>query len=247
MRSFLRSTFLATCLIAVAAAPAPAPTSTADDTDFLFRLGMLEGHLMVGHDLSDAKKYGLSLPHFGHPVRELYDDISDYIDKRHLAPFDTQLIKLEAAMAAAPGTPATEAMYQQTIAAVHAARDTVPKTLRDSVPAMIKVCADTIDAASGEYGESLDRGQVVVLVEYHDSRGFISYVQQELDDLKRNHPASLDQDTLAKFQSVLTRAQWIVDPLIPSPQPRASVGQYRTIAGQAEEVSKSYTATVAAR
>ena len=72
-------------LMAMSVPAAPASAAAPDDTDFLFRLGMLEGHLMVGHDLLAAGKPGLALPHFGHPVRELYDDISDYV-AAHLSP-----------------------------------------------------------------------------------------------------------------------------------------------------------------
>jgi hypothetical protein len=36
---------------------------------------------------------------------------------------------------------------------------------------------------------------------------------------------------------VLAKAQWIVDPLMPQPTPRASVGQYRTIASEAASVT----------
>ena len=244
MRNLL---FSAACLALLAGAPARAadPTQVSfqtaakpspADVDFLFRLGMLEGHMMVGHDLLAAHRNALALPHFGHPVRELYEDVADYITAHRIAPFDVQLIRLEAAVASDPNGPATETLYQQTLATVHAARETVPAALRNSVPEMIRVCADTIDAASGEYGEALDRGQVVTLVEYHDSRGFISYVAQELEELKRTHSAAMDQDTLGKFQAVLARAQWIVDPLIPSPQPRASVSQYRAVASQAASI-----------
>lgn len=96
------------CLVAVAAlagsasaspllprpATLPGPVRQADahlgeaanDTDFLFRLGMLEGHLMVGHELLSADQTALALPHFGHPVRELYDDIGPYLDQHHFPP-----------------------------------------------------------------------------------------------------------------------------------------------------------------
>ncbi len=234
MRHALPTLLLAGALLA----PASAPRAAAPDaTDFLFRIGMLEGHLIVGHDLIAAGRDGLALPHFGHPVRELYDDIEDYVAANHITPFDTKLIKLEAAVAGAPHSPATEALYQDAIRTVQQARLTAPAALRDSVPSMIKICADTIDAAAGEYGESLNRGRVDVLVEYHDSRGFISWVAQEADALTRAHADPASQTLLARFRSVLAKAQWIVDPLMPQPTPRASVGQYRTIASEAASVT----------
>ncbi|MBV9786477.1 MAG: hypothetical protein JO264_21965 [Acidisphaera sp.] len=212
--------------------------SAGDDTDFLFRLGMLEGHLIVGHDLLQAGRPQLALPHFGHPVRELYDDIADYVQTHHIAPFDTQLIRLEAAVARAPTSPDTEKQYQAIIATVHAARQVAPQALRDSIPEMIKICSETIDAASGEYGSSLDHGRVEVIVEYHDSRGYISYVQQEVDRLAQSYPDAADQGILARFKAVLAKAQWIVQPLLPDPQPRASVGQYRAVAAEAAAIAR---------
>jgi hypothetical protein len=234
MRNVLPALFLAGALVAPNAAPRAA---TPDATDFLFRIGMLEGHLMVGHDLIAAGRDGLALPHFGHPVRELYDDIEDYVAANHIPAFDTKLIKLEAAVAGSPHSAETEALYQDAIRTVQQARLTAPAALRDSVPSMIKICADTIDAAAGEYGESLNRGRVDVLVEYHDSRGFISWVAQEADALARAHGDPASQTLLARFRSVLAKAQWIVDPLMPQPTPRASVGQYRTIASEAASVT----------
>src|ERR1700758_1406740 len=66
--------------------------SESDDTDFLFRLGMMEGHLIIGHELLQANQIALAVPHFGHPVRELYDDVGPYLDQHHFPAFDKQLI-----------------------------------------------------------------------------------------------------------------------------------------------------------
>ena len=230
-----RRALLAGAALALSALPARA--GAPDDTDFLFRLGMLEGHLMVGHDLIKANQNGLALPHFGHPVRELYDDIEDYVAAKHIKPFDTQLIKLEAAVASAPQSPQTEVLYQATIKTLHDARLVAPASIRDSVPSMIRICSDTIDSAAGEYGESMNRGKIDVVVEYHDSRGFISYVAQAAADLAASHPDPASQAMLARFKVALSKAQWIVDPLLPPPTPRASVGQYRTVAAEAASVT----------
>lgn len=244
---------LAACIGALGgAAPVPLPplpqavirvdapySAAASDMDFLLRMGMLEGHLIVGHDLLLAKQAPLALPHFGHPVRELYDDVSDYLDARHFPAFDTQLVKLEAAVAAAPYAPETEAKYQAAIATVHKARELAPASLRASVPAMIKVCADTLDAASGEYSGALEKGRIQSLIEYHDSRGYVSWVSQFVDSLFATHTDPASRETLDRMKLVLAKAQWIVDPLLPAPMPRASVGQYRAVASEAAALTKN--------
>jgi hypothetical protein len=212
--------------------------TASGDFDFLFRLGMLEGHLMVGHELLQAHQPALALPHFGHPVRELYDDISGYLQQKNFPAFDKQLATLEAAVGGAPDSPATEAQYQAAIVTLHKARELAPADLRASLPEMINVCANTIDAASGEYGEALERGRVAVIVEYHDSRGYLEYVAQQVKDLKAVHRDPQSQALLDRFDAVLAKAQWIVGDLLPAPTPRASVGTYREIASEARDVAR---------
>jgi hypothetical protein len=229
-------THLAAVLLLLGAGNAWA--STEADTDYLFRLGMMEGHLIVGHEILAAGKPELAIPHFGHPVRELYDDIADHLADHRFPPFDKQLIGLEATVTAAPKGPGTEKQYQAAIGTIHKAREIVPAQVRDSVPDMIGVCANTIDAAAGEYGQAINQGRVDSLVEYHDSRGYISAVAQEVDRLQGTHKDSADQGLIARFKAVLGKAQWIVEPLMPAHPPRASIAQYRTVAAEAANVAR---------
>lgn len=236
MRRLLSAASIAALLLA--AVPASAATDAEEDTEFLFRLGMLQGHLMVGHDLLKAGKTKLALPHFGHPVRELYDDVKDYLNAKKAEPFDTALIDLEASATRDPDGAETEAKYQAVIGDIEKARDTVPAPIRQSVPTMIEVCADTIDAAAGEYGEAMNKGRIDDVVEYHDSRGFISYVQQEVAQLSAAHSGDADAGLIGRFKTVLAKAGDIVSPLIPPETPKTSVSDYRAIAEQARAVAK---------
>lgn len=209
----------------------PARAAPPDPVDFLFRIGMMEGHLMIGRELLDANQPSLALPHYGHPVRELYDDIAPWLEANHVARFDTALVRLEAAAATAPAAPATRALHDEVIAALHAARATAPAALRESIPAMIRICADTVDAAAGEYGQAVNRGRIDSPVEYHDSRGYLAYVETQLTAMR---PVTPEQTALVSgFSAVLAKARWIVAPLLPPDPPRASVTQYRAIAAEA--------------
>lgn len=245
---------LALCAVTGTAAAAPiavapgAPASSSavkvdfrfgnanDDATFLFRLGMLEGHLMVGRELLQAKQPALAMPHFGHPVRELYDDFSDYLEAKKFPAFDAQLAELEATVRRAPDSAEAEAKYQGVIAVIHKARELAPASVRDSVPEMIKICSNTMEAASHEYGGALDKGRIAAVVEYHDSRGYLEYVAQQVDELRKGHPEAAGM--LDRFKGVLAKAQWIVDPLLPGPTPRASVSTYRGLAEEAAELTK---------
>jgi hypothetical protein len=208
----------------------------ADDAGFLFRLGLMEGHLIIGRELNQAGRPKLGLPHFGHPVRELYDDVSDYLAAKKVQPFDRQLIELEALAARGAG-PAFDAKYDLVIAALHRAREAAPAAMRASVPAMIRICADTVEAAAGEYGEAIERGRIEALVEYHDSRGFLSYLDQELERLDANADGA-GKSLIARFRTVLAKAHEIVAPLIPPDRPIKSVADYRAIASEAKQVAK---------
>jgi hypothetical protein len=244
-----RATTLATLIVAAislaitspvpaAHAAEPASAKPSDDFDFLFRLGMLEGHLLVGHELVQAKQVALALPHYGHPVKELYDDISSYLTAKKFPAFDKNLIALEAAVTAAPTAPDTEAQYRAVIATVHKARALAPADIRASLPTMIKVCADTIDAASGEYGEAIEQDRIAQLVEYHDSRGYLEYVAQQVRELKSAHPDAPSQALLDRFSAVLAKAQAIVGNLLPAPTPKATLAEYRGIAAEATAIAK---------
>lgn len=228
-----RATLLITTLLAAQAARADA----GEDTDFLFRLGMMEGHLIIGHELLAAGRTEMAVPHFGHPVRELYDDLSPYVAAKHLVPFDTQLLRLEAAVAGSPRALETEALYAETIRILHQARLATPESVRASVPQMIRICADTIDAAAGEYGESVNDGKIDALVEYHDSRGYLTETARQVETLAAAHPDPASQSTIARFKTVLAKAQWIVEPLVPAAEPRASVADYRAVATEAGAVA----------
>ncbi len=220
----------------LAFAPSLARATDPDPVDFLFRMGMLEGHLMVGRELIDAGQARLALPHFGHPVSELYDDIRPWLEARNLPAFDVPLVRLEAAVASAPEAPATLALYDQVVATVHQARLSAPQAMRDSIPQMIRICSDTVDAAAGEYGQALNRGKIDGLVEYHDSRGYLSFIAQEVDRMTALAVAD-DNGLVSRFAAVLTRARWITEPLMPVGEPRATVGQYRIVAADAAKVA----------
>lgn len=234
-------------LALAAALSAPALTSAAplpvqlaanqqDDANFLFLLGLMEGHLTVGHELLQANKVKLGQPHFGHPVRELYDDLKDYLTAKRVPQFEEQLVELEAAVEAAPTAPATEAKFKAVIASIHQARAATPAAIRESVPEMIRICADTIEAASGEYGEAIDKGRIANLPEYHDSHGFIAYVAQQVGELEKSHPTGEDANLIGRFKAVLAKAQGMVGALLPPERPQNSVADYRAVAHEAHSL-----------
>ena len=215
---------------------AAAAISNEDHAELLFKLGLLEGHLMVGRELIEANQPRLALPHFGHPVRELYDDIQGELKRRGVTGFDGELIALEAMVAGKPRDPATMAKYDSVIRIIGAVRATVPSGLLDSERFMLGVLGEVATIASEDYSESIEGGRIEKPVEYHDSRGYLLYASQELKRLE-GRPDLLGSPRLAAARARLADMQAIVGPLLPPERPIKSVGAYKAIVGQFKQAA----------
>jgi hypothetical protein len=205
---------------------ADAGISQADHAEVMFKLGLLQGHLMIGRALIEAGQQTLALPHFGHPVRELYDDISGDMTKRGLSQFDGELIALEALAAGKPGDPAMLAQYDKVLRIMDAVRATVPSELRDNVPFMTGVLGEVSVVAGEDYNESVEDGRITKPVEYHDSRGYLLYAAQELTRLE-GRPELKSDARLAAARAGITELQGIVAPLLPPEVPIRTVAQFK--------------------
>jgi len=211
--------------------------STEDQAEFLFKLGLLEGHLVIGKALLDIDQPRAALPHFGHPVRELYDDIHDALPARGLADFDTDLIALEAMVAAKPGDPATTAKFDAVMGIVAAARASVPETLREAEPFMLGILGEIMETAAEDYSEAIEGGRIEKPVEYHDSRGYLLYAASEMTRLEAM-PAFHGDARLQAFRGELAKAQAIVGPLLPPERPLKSVAGFKAIVTAAQTIAK---------
>ena len=212
-------------------AAAAAAISNEDHAELLFKLGLLEGHLMVGRELIEANQPRLALPHFGHPVRELYDDIQGELKRRGVTPFDGELIALEAMVAGKPRDPATLAKYDGVIRILAAIRATVPSGLLDNERFMLGVLGEVAAIASEDYSESIEGGRIEKPVEYHDSRGYLLYASQEMKRLE-GRPDLRGSSRLAVARARLGDMQSIVGPLLPPERPIKSVAVYKAIVAQ---------------
>ncbi len=218
-------------VVRVAAAALP----SQEHAELMLKLGLLEGHLMVGRELIEAGEVRLALPHFGHPVRELYDDISAQLKKRGISAFDGELIALEALAAGRPRDPATAAKQQQVIQILAAVRATVPSPLQDNERFMLGVLGEVAATAAEDYGEAIESGRIEKAVEYHDSRGYLAYASKELSRME-GRPDLRTSPRVATARARLTEMQAIVGPLLPPARPLRSVAAYQAIVAQFKQV-----------
>lgn len=196
----------------------------AADAQLLEALGLLEGHMMIGRALVDAGQRRLGLPHFGHPVTELYTWLEPRIAERGASPFDAQLTALEAA--ARDGTSGAQLapLYQAAEAGLAGLRATVaPARLADRRFQLDHV-ATMIDAVAGDYGESIERGRIANVLEYHDSAGFLRYAIATAGRLQASLPDPRWTPVLGELEGIRATAY---AELLPPPRPPVSITAIR--------------------
>jgi hypothetical protein len=213
-------------LAAAACAPAAPPPQaheagvTQVDADFALRLGLLEGHLMVGRQLLEAGRKDDALPHFGHPIHELYGDLRPVIAARHLEQFDRDLVTAEAEAAARGDTPAFQASLQSALAKVVTARRSIPQQEWSSDDFTLRLIADVTTAASEEYRNAIVGGAIGSLVEYEDARGFVLYADSVLAAHSSTNPE------IAQARVLVGELKAFITPLLPSGAPLATDAQF---------------------
>lgn len=198
----------------------PAQVDTArQDADFGLRLGLIEGHLMVGRQLIEAGQTQNALPHFGHPVRELYSDMLPVIAQRGGEQFDRDLVALEGLAVSEGNSPTFFTAFDAALAKVRAARALIPAETWASDEYILGIAADTATTASSEYRNAIVAGRIDSLIEYHDARGFIFY----LSDLLAAHQGA--DPRLEQARAIVAELRAFVEPLDPPNPPRATDAQ----------------------
>ena len=213
---------------------APPAAAASEDADFAMRLALIEGHLMVGRELIEAGQTQNALPHFGHPVRELYSDMIPVIVHRGGEQFDRDLIALEGLAARENNSETFRTAFDAALAKVRAARALIAQEKWTDDAFTLALIADTAGVASQEYRNALVGGRIDSLIEYHDARGFIFY----LSDMLANDQGA--DPRLAQARATIAELRAFVEPLNPPNPPRATDVQFeekatalRTLAGAA--------------
>ena len=162
----------------IANVPEREATTPAElDADFLEKLGLLEGHLLIGRRLLEAKQSRLAVPHFSHPIRELYTWLEPRLIARRAPQFERELDVMEAyADAGNTGVDGAFATaWDALMPKLRATRATVAPAHRASPRFMVDHIALMAFDVSDDYGESIERGRIVNVIEYHDSMGYLMY------------------------------------------------------------------------
>jgi hypothetical protein len=217
-------------------------TGEAKDVDYMVKLGLMKGHMLVAKELLDLKKPDQAEPHIGHPVEEIYVDVEDQFKERNVPDFKAKLISLQDLVKSKPNDAQIGSQFEAAMQAVDSAIAALPETQRQSPEFALKVINGLLDTANSEYQASIANGKIAAVIEYQDSRGFVNYadtLEKNISDklTKQNSDA---QKAIAQTMTQLKTA-WpaAIAPATPVLPPDKVTQLVKTIEQDAQKVMKS--------
>lgn len=147
----------------------------AKDVDYMSKLGLMKGHLLVAKELLDQQQPKQAEPHIGHPVEEIYVDVEDQLNERNVKEFKTSLISLQDLVKSQPKDTKVGTNFAASVQSVDTAIQALPENQRSSPRFVLQVINELLDASNSEYGAAIANGKVTAAIEYQDSGGFVNY------------------------------------------------------------------------
>lgn len=155
-------------------------TGRAKDVDYLTKLSLMQGHLLVAAELLDRQLPKQAEPHIGHPIEEIYVDISDQLLERQVPDFKNTLLRLQDLVKNKPTDPAMKGELTAAMAAIDRAIAALPERDRQSPSFVLETIDGLLDTAAAEYTAAISNGKITAAIEYQDSRGFVAYAKNKL-------------------------------------------------------------------
>lgn len=150
-------------------------TGEVKDVDYMTKLGLMKGHLLVAKELLDKNQPKQAEPHIGHPVEEIYVDVEDQLNERKVKEFKTTLVSLQDLVKSQPKDAKVKTDFTSSMESVDGAIAALPEAQRSKPEFGLQVINGLLDAANSEYGAAIANGKISAAIEYQDSRGFVTY------------------------------------------------------------------------
>lgn len=173
-------------------------TGEAKDVDYMTKLGLMKGHMIVAGELLALGKPEQAVPHLEHPVEEIYVDLAEQFTERQVPEFKETLTQVQELVKSKPKDPQVKPKFDAAMAAIDRAITALPEKQRQSVNFGLQVVNGLLETATSEYGAAITDGKVKAAIEYQDSRGFVAYAQDTVfaglgDKLKQTNPKAHEQ------------------------------------------------------
>ncbi|MBD2464519.1 helix-hairpin-helix domain-containing protein [Oscillatoria sp. FACHB-1407] len=155
-------------------------TGEARDVDYLLKLGLMKGHMIIAGQLLELGFPDKAEPHLGHPVEEIYVDIAEQLPERGVSDFSEGLIQVQELVRSKPNDPQVQSAFEAANKAIDEAIAVLPAEQRQSPAFVLQVINGMLDTAAAEYTASISDGKITAEIEYQDSRGFVEYSKDTL-------------------------------------------------------------------
>ena len=143
------------------------PATTQADAEYLLQLGLMRGHLLVGHALFSLGEGAHAQSHAKHPQDELYGSLTAAFAARGAEGFGTELAAHAAAVEAGDAA-LVQAAYDRLTAAIARSEAVVPA----SPSLAARVVRLLLEEAAAEYAVGIVDGRLANAHEYQDAYGF---------------------------------------------------------------------------
>jgi len=149
--------------------------TAADDVAYLTQIGLMRGHLWVGHELFKSGRADMSATHMKHPKAELYSTLTDAFAARGVPGFAQELQALADIVEANADAAEEQASYDALLTAIttneQGADTRSSRVIGEVIIGLLRTAAD-------EYAIGIKDGRVNNLHEYQDALGFTRIAQQ---------------------------------------------------------------------
>lgn len=195
------------------------------DLDFALKIALMRGHLLIGDELVKEGQWAAAMPHFLHPVEELYSGVRARLKDYRTPPFQTALKILANTVKAKKGGD-DYAKAKKAVEDAFAAADAGLKGKHaDWQSFTVETAIEVLKTSGNEYEEAIVKGRIAKPVEYQDARGFIwhaeamfeavapglekkdatalKHLRDALADLKKAFPTAMPPKTPVKDHGAL--------------------------------------------
>jgi hypothetical protein len=214
-------------------------TGEAKDVDYMTKLGLMKGHMLVAAELLALNLPEQAEPHLGHPVEEIYVDLQEQLPERKVDDFSDVLTKVQDLVKSKPGDSQVKAAYDAAMKAIDGAIAALPESQRQSPAFTLQVINEMLDTAAAEYTAAISDGKISAAIEYQDSRGFVQYAKNTL--LKEIEP-QLTQKSAASSKQLSTQLTQLYQAWPEAVPPTAPVVSVDEVVGQVKDIEKASSA-----
>lgn len=214
-------------------------TGEAKDVDYLIKLGLMKGHMIVAEELLALNQPKQAEPHLGHPVEEIYVDLEEQFGERKVPDFKGLLTDVQDLVKSKPNDSQVKPKFESAMTAIDQAIAALPESQRLSANITLQVMNGILETATSEYTAAITNGQIKERIEYQDSRGFVIYVKDSLLKSATPQLKQANSSATAEITAALTKLQKAWPKPIPPATPILTPDQLATQVKMIEQTSAS--------